>query len=64
MEYKIHIQEIIFSNIGFVGYLIKLEMKPENQYDSLQECLGDDTKMVEYTTRDGWCNSWYVLIKD
>ena len=36
---------------------------PENQYDSLQECLGDDTKMVEYTTRDGWCNSRYVLIK-
>ena len=30
----------------------------DNQYDTLEECLKDDSVMVEYTTREGWCNSY------
>lgn len=37
---------------------------PDNQYDTLEECLKDDSVMVEYTTREGWCNSYYVLIAE
>ena len=37
---------------------------PDNQYDTLEECLKDDSLMVEYTTREDWCESFYVLIKD
>ena len=36
----------------------------DNQYNTLEECLSDNTEMVEYTTRDGWCDSSYVSIAE
>ena len=37
---------------------------PDNQYDSLEECLIDDSVMIKYTTREEWCDSFYVSIAE
>ena len=35
---------------------------PDNQYKTIEECLSDNTEMIEYTSRDEWCDSEYVSI--
>lgn len=35
---------------------------PNNQYSTIEECLSDNTEMIEYTSRDEWCDSRYVQI--
>ena len=35
---------------------------PDNRYKTIEECLSDNTEMIEYTSRDEWCDSEYVRI--
>ena len=37
---------------------------PDNHYNTIAECLSDNTEMIEYTSRDEWCDSEYVRIID